>query len=62
MIPLFVTISEGEIPCPSRIHALSAHRRVGAAAKYTGSRKQGNCCLRTGQGGWLNVHDPIAIP
>jgi len=53
MISLFLPVSQGEIPCLSRIHALSAHRLMGEAAKYTGFRDRGNCCLGTGQGGFL---------
>src|SRR5271157_3390188 len=53
MISLFLPVSQGEIPCLSRIHALSAHRLMGESAKYTGSRDRGNCCLGTGQGGFL---------
>jgi len=53
MISLFLPVPQGVIPCLSRIHALSAHRPTGEAAKYTGSRDRGNCCLGTGQGGFL---------
>jgi len=53
MISLFLPVSQGEIPCLPRIHALSAHRLMGEAAKYTGSRYQGNSCLWMEQGGFL---------
>src|SRR5271157_6346525 len=53
MISLFPLSLGGETPCLPRIHALSAYRPTGEAAKYTGSRDRGNCCPGTGPSAFL---------